>query len=176
MVKKEITFKNPFADEEETGTFYFNLSKADLVELEAESPGGLQAHLQRIIDSNDNGQILATFKKILQKAYGVKSDDGKRLIKNDKVWEEFHSSEAYSELIMEFFTDGDAAAQFVNGLRPNLDKEVARLEAQQADPDRRPNLGEPSESVRVLTQAEVIEMDANELQSGLAAGRFKLPN
>lgn len=170
MVKKEITFKNLFTDEEETGTFYFNLSKADLVELEAESPGGLQAHLQKIIDSQDNGQILDTFKKILKKAYGVRSEDGKRLIKNDEVWEEFHSSEAYSELIMEFFTDGDAAAQFVNGLRPNLDKEVAKLEAQAAKPET----DVPVVTPRILTRSQATEMDGDELQRGLADGSLRI--
>ena len=58
------------------------------------------------------------FKDLVLKSYGVKSDDGRRFIKNEKLREEFEQTEAYSILYMELSTDADAAAAFVNGIIP----------------------------------------------------------
>ena len=52
------------------------------------------------------------------KAYGEKSADGKRFIKNDDIRDGFAQTEAYSELFMELATDANAAASFVNGIVP----------------------------------------------------------
>ena len=117
MLKKTIKYKN-FNDEWEEEDFFFHLSKAELVELEASHEDGLAAAMQRIVDANDNKSIIAEFKKIIMQSYGIKSSDGKRFVKNQTIREAFESSEAYSTLFMELVTDTDAAIEFMNGIIP----------------------------------------------------------
>jgi hypothetical protein len=117
LLKKTITYED-FNDETITEDFFFHLSKAELIELELSHTGGLTAAMQKIIDTDDRGAIVAEFKKIILLAYGKKSADGKRFIKNSQMREEFVSSEAYSTLFMELVTDTDAAVNFMNGIIP----------------------------------------------------------
>jgi hypothetical protein len=117
LLKKTITYED-FNDETITEDFFFHLSKAELIELELSHTGGLTAAMQKIIDTDDRGAIVAEFKKIILLAYGKKSADGKRFIKNGQMREEFVSSEAYSTLFMELVTDTDAAVNFMNGIIP----------------------------------------------------------
>ena len=52
------------------------------------------------------------------KAYGKKSDDGRRFIKTPEISEEFAQTEAYSDLFMLLATNAEEAAKFVNGIVP----------------------------------------------------------
>ena len=74
--------------------------------------------LQKIVDAKDVKSIMNTFKMLILKAYGVKSDDGRRFIKSEEIAKEFEQTEAYSILYMELATDDNAAAEFVNGIMP----------------------------------------------------------
>lgn len=102
--------------------FYFNLSKAELMEMELSETGGLENLIKNIISAQDTPKIIELFKKIILKAYGVKSADGKRFIKTDSngnpLWKEFVETEAYSELFMELSTNAEAAAEFINKIIP----------------------------------------------------------
>ena len=98
--------------------FYFNLTKAEIMEMEMGTTGGMAEMIQRIVAAQDAPAIIKIFKDLILKAYGQKSPDGKRFIKNDEIREEFVSTEAYSQLFMELATDADAAAKFVNGIMP----------------------------------------------------------
>jgi len=104
-----------------TEDFYFNLSKAELAEMELTQDGGLENYLNRIVNSRDTAAIVAVFKELLLKAYGVKSDDGKRFIKSKEISEAFSQTEAYSDLFINLATDSDAATAFVNGIVPKVD-------------------------------------------------------
>lgn len=118
MIKKTITYTD-FNGEQQTEDFYFNLTKAELAEMELSGEGNsLKASLERIVASNDGAKIIAEFKKILEKSYGVRSADGKRFMKSPQAWEEFSSSEAYSVLFMELATDANASAEFIKALVP----------------------------------------------------------
>ena len=75
--------------------------------------------IQRIVEAQDAPSIMKTFKDIILKAYGVKSPDGRRIIKSDALREEFSQTEAYSKLFIELATDADAAAKFINAIVPN---------------------------------------------------------
>lgn len=121
MLTKAITYTD-YDGESRTENFYFNLTKAELAELNLTTDGGLQNLLQRIIDSKNVPEIIKWFKKIILMAYGEKSPDGRRFIKNEKLTEEFVQTEAYSELFIELLNDEKAAADFVNGLLPKMDK------------------------------------------------------
>jgi hypothetical protein len=117
MLKKTITYTD-FNDVVRTEDFYFNLSKADIAEVNLKTEGGLVKHLREIAATN-NGEILVEkFKDLIKWAYGVKSDDGKRFVKTEEVWVEFTQTNAYSELFMELATDAQAASEFMNGIVP----------------------------------------------------------
>ena len=130
MLKKIITYTD-YNGVERTEPFYFNLSKAELMEMELGVTGGMTEMLDKIIAAKDAPSLMKTFKEMIMKAYGVKSDDGKRLIKSEELSIAFTQTEAYSVLFMELITDDKAAADFVNGIIPNeIQAEVATQTAQ----------------------------------------------
>lgn len=117
MLKKTITYTD-YNGAERTEDFYFNLSKAEIMEMEMSTAGGLAELIQKIVASQDAPAIIKIFKDLILKAYGEKSPDGKRFIKSDENTKAFEQTEAYSNLFMELATDADAAAKFVNGIVP----------------------------------------------------------
>lgn len=118
MFKKTIEYTD-FNGEKRKEDFYFNLTKAELLEMQLSASGGLQAYLMRIIETKDMPKLVEIFKEIIKKSYGEKSLDGRHFVKNADVWERFECSPAYSELFMELATDDNAAAEFVNNLLPD---------------------------------------------------------
>ena len=117
MIKKTITYTD-YSGNERTEDFYFNLSKAEVMEMEMSTTGGLAEMIQKIVAAQDSPAIIKIFKELVLKAYGEKSPDGKRFIKSEELSTSFSQTEAYSQLFMELATDADAAAKFVNGILP----------------------------------------------------------
>ena len=106
---------------ERTEDFYFNLTKAEIMEMELSTSGGLAQSIKKIVAAQDAPSIIDTFKKVILKAYGEKSPDGKRFIKNKEISEAFAQTEAYSDLFMELATDADAASNFINAIVPKAE-------------------------------------------------------
>lgn len=117
MLKKTITYTD-YNDVERTEDFYFNLSKAEIAEMELSTEGGFAEMIQRIVNAKDAAAIVDIFKKMILKAYGIKSDDGKRFMKSKEISEAFSQTEAYSQLFIELSTNADAGAAFVKGIMP----------------------------------------------------------
>ena len=117
MLKKTIKYTD-FDGNEQTEDFYFNLTKAELMEMNLSASGGLEKKLQRIINERDVTKIAEIFKDLMLRAYGKKSDDGKRFIKNEEIKAEFAQTEAYSELFMELLGDTSASVAFIKGIVP----------------------------------------------------------
>ena len=117
MLKKTITYVD-YNGTERKEDFYFNLSKAEIMEMEMGTTGGMVEMINRIVAAQDAPAIIDVFKKMMLKAYGEKSADGKRFIKSKELSEAFSQTEAYSQLFMELATDADAASKFVNGIVP----------------------------------------------------------
>lgn len=117
MLKKTITYTD-YNGNDRTEDHYFNLSKAEIMEMELSTTGGLAEMIKRIVAAQDQPAIIKIFKDLILKAYGEKSADGKRFIKSDELAIAFSQTEAYSQLFMELATDADAAAKFVNGIIP----------------------------------------------------------
>lgn len=118
MLKKTMTYSD-YNGVERTEDFYFNLTKAEVMEMELSTAGGLAEMITKIVNAQDAPAIIKVFKDLILKAYGEKSPDGKRFIKSEALSEAFAQTEAYSQLFMELATDADAAAAFVNGIVPN---------------------------------------------------------
>lgn len=96
--------------------FYFNLSRAEIIEYENSELGGISKLLEKIVESEDNVRIMKMFKRFIMMSYGEKSADGRRFIKSDEAALAFTQTEAYSELLMKMFTDVDYASKFINGV------------------------------------------------------------
>jgi hypothetical protein len=115
MLKKTITYTD-FDGNQRTEDFYFNLTKAEVTEMEMSTEGGLSTALKKIVADKDAKRIIETFKDLILRSYGVKSPDGKRFVKNQELRDAFVQTEAYSELFMELATNDNMAAAFVNGI------------------------------------------------------------
>ena len=123
MLKKTITYVD-YNGTERKEDFYFNLSKAEIMEMEMGTTGGMVEMINRIVAAQDAPAIIDVFKKMILRAYGEKSADGKRFIKSKEISEAFSQTEAYSQLLMELATDADAASKFVNGIVPAAEPAV----------------------------------------------------
>ena len=128
MLKKTITYTD-FNGVERTEDFYFNLTKAEIAEMELEVPGGMTTMIERITKTQDTPSLIKVFKELILRSYGKKSDDGRRFIKNKELVEEFKDSEAYSELFMELATNAEAASAFVNGITPKIPEAAKKISA-----------------------------------------------
>lgn len=125
MLKKTITYRD-YNDVERTEDFYFNLTKAEVLEMEMSVSGGLAEMITRIVAAQDQPSIMKIFKDLILKAYGEKSPDGKKFVKSDELSTAFSQTEAYSQLYVELATNADEASKFVNGIIPaDMSKKVA---------------------------------------------------
>lgn len=117
MLKKTIEYTD-YNGLDRKEDFYFNLTQAEIMEMELTTEGGLAETITKIVDAKNISEIIKIFKSLILKAYGEKSLDGKRFIKSEEISTAFSQTEAYSILFMELSTDADAAAKFVNGIIP----------------------------------------------------------
>ena len=117
MLKKTINYVD-YNGVERKEDFYFNLTKAEVTEMELSVDGGLSQMIEQLVNAKDNKQIIALFKEIILKAYGEKSADGRRFIKSKEISEAFSQTEAYSELFVELALHEDEAAKFIKGILP----------------------------------------------------------
>ena len=117
MLKKTIKYTD-FNDVEREEDFYFNLTRAELAEMQLSKEGGLQAWLEKIDKTDNQPELIKIFKNIILKAYGEKSADGKRFIKSEEISEAFAQSAAYDEFFIELISNEAKAAEFINGLMP----------------------------------------------------------
>ena len=126
MLKKTITYTD-YNDRVRTEDFYFNLSKAEIMDMEMSVEGGLTQMINKITAAQDYNALYKFFTNLIRKAYGEKSEDGKRFVKSEDISDSFTQTEAYSVLLEEFTTDSKAAAEFVNAIIPKIDNK--KLEA-----------------------------------------------
>ena len=124
MLKKTITYKD-YNGVERTEDFMFNLTKAEILEMQLTKDGGMDAAIKKIVDAKDAPEIMRVFKDLILKSYGIVSDDGRRFIKSKEISDSFSQTEAFSMLFMELATDTDAASAFVNGIVPAADTKPA---------------------------------------------------
>lgn len=117
MLKKTVKYTD-YNGVDRTEDFYFNLTEAEVTEMELCTDGGMAEMIQRIVAANDTPTLVRIFKDLVLKAYGEKSADGKRFIKSDEISTAFSQTEAYSQIFMELSTNAEKAAEFINGIFP----------------------------------------------------------
>ena len=128
MLTKPITYTD-YNGVERTETFYFNLSQAELIDMQLGGKDGLYSNkLQKMIDNHDGAAIIGTIKELVMKSYGEKTDDGRRFIKSPEISEAFAQTEAYSQLITELLSDDAKASEFILGIMPQALREAAVAE------------------------------------------------
>ena len=128
MLTKQITYTD-YNGVERTEPFYFNLSQAELIDMQLGGKDGLYSDkLQKMIDNHDAAAIVATIKEFVLKSYGEKTDDGKRFIKSPEITEAFMQTEAYSQLITELLSDDAKSSEFILGIMPQALREAAVAE------------------------------------------------
>lgn len=120
MVKREIEYEN-YDGEKIKETFYFNLTKAELQELEFDIPGGFDGLTAKLKKDPSASDIVDAFKIILGKAYGEKLPNGK-IYKNEQNTSAFFASDAYSELFFWLMNNSEEAMNFIEAMLP---REVA---------------------------------------------------
>lgn len=128
MLKKEITYTD-YDGNERTEEFRFNLTEAEVAEMELSAQGGMERMINKIVQTRDSAQLVKLFKEVILKSYGEVSDDGRRFIKSPELSAEFSQTEAYSQLFMELATDSEAATAFVNGIMPKPREEIHKIPA-----------------------------------------------
>lgn len=117
MLAKTFKYVDYFGNAREE-IHYFNLTKTEIVELNFSRTGGLEKVLQNITETKDEVKLMKEFKNIILSSYGVKSDDGRRLMKSPEISKAFEETPMYDQLMQELITDADAAVNFVNAIMP----------------------------------------------------------
>lgn len=117
MLKKTITYTD-YNGVKRTEDFYFNLTQAEITEMEMGTTGGFTEMLQKIIAAKDVPSLVKIMKDLVLRAYGEKSADGRRFIKSEEISKAFSQTEAYSQLFMELALDSEKGSEFVNGIVP----------------------------------------------------------
>lgn len=117
MLKRTMTYTD-YNGEKRTEDFFFNLTKAEIMEMAMSENGGLDAFIERIVSERDQKRIVSMFKQIILMAYGEKDLDGKHFVKSPAISTAFSQTEAYSDLFVELTTDGEKGAAFFNALIP----------------------------------------------------------
>ena len=125
MLVKTIPYID-YNGNDRTEDFYFNLSETEITEMELSIEGGFTDYIQRIVKAKDAPSLIKNFKEIVLKAYGEKSQDGRRFVKSPEISEAFSQTEAFNKLFMELVMDDGAAADFINGIIPDSLREKAK--------------------------------------------------
>ena len=125
MYIKTITYTD-YNGNKRTEKFFFNLSKAEIIEMELSTEGGFAERIQSIIDAQDTPTLIAVFKDLILKSYGEKTADGRRFEKSPELSKAFSETEAFSEMYVELATNAKAATDFINGIVPkDISEEAA---------------------------------------------------
>lgn len=139
MLEKTLNYKD-FNDQDVEGTFYFNLTDAEVTEL------NIREDLKAVGQSGNANRVMDTFKRILKAAYGIRLAGGAKFVKTEQDWDEFVSGRAYSQIFMQLVTDADYATAFIRELIPA--EMAAAVDAQDASKS-------PSEAARAASEANM---------------------
>ena len=125
MLKKTMTTVD-FGGTERTEDYYFNLTRAEIMEMELNTEGGFVQMINRITAAQSQLELAKLFKQILCKSYGVLSPDGRKFVKNEAVLADFMATQAYSDLYYKLASNAEEAAACFEAILPEDMKEEAK--------------------------------------------------
>ena len=133
MINKKITYTD-YEGVERTETFWFHLSRPELMELETSIDGGFSKLIRQIVDSKSTRGVIENIKKILLLSYGEKVDNGRRFAKSEEISKAFSETPAYEILYLQLLEDQDSLSRFINGLVPkDLAEQVSKMSKEEID-------------------------------------------
>lgn len=115
MHKETITY-NDLNGVQRTEDFYFDLSKPEIVKMQASAKGGYDVQLRSIAADLNGAKIMEFFENFITKSYGEKSEDGRRFMKSEEISRSFMETPAYEVLFEKLVTNDKYAADFVNAV------------------------------------------------------------
>lgn len=115
MHKETITY-NDLNGVQRTEDFYFDLSKPEIVKMQASAKGGYDVQLRSIAADMNGAKIMEFFENFITKSYGEKSEDGRRFMKSEEISRSFMETPAYEVLFEKLVTNDKYAADFVNAV------------------------------------------------------------
>lgn len=127
MLAKPITYKDPFTGENVTETFYFNITTAEMLDIEARYNGSIMSAIKRVQNSRNLESIIEIFKYLIGKAYGERPLNTNKFIKSKEATDAFLASDAYSELMFELLEDKEAASEFFTHVFPEKEEIADRF-------------------------------------------------
>ena len=110
MLHKKVTYTN-YNGEVVNEDVYFNLTSMELVKMEAKYEMSVPDKIKEVVEANDFRGIIALFEDLLLTAYGVKSEDGRRFIKDEQATKDFGDSIAYAEIFEQIILNPEAAKE-----------------------------------------------------------------
>ena len=120
MLKQRVKYEG-FDGELIEEDLYFNLTRMDLIELnDRYESKDMAAYMDKIVKEKNIKELYKVLKDIVLMAYGVKSEDGKRFIKNQTVKDEFAESLAFAQLIEDFHETDTAMSDFITGITSQI--------------------------------------------------------
>lgn len=120
MLKQRVKYEG-FDGEIVEEDLYFNLTRMDLIELnDRYESKDMAAYMDKIVKEKNIKELYKVLKDIVLMAYGVKSEDGKRFIKNQTVKDEFAESLAFAQLIEDFHETDTAMSDFITGITSQI--------------------------------------------------------
>ena len=110
MLHKKVNYTN-YNGEVVNEDVYFNLTSVELVRLEAKYGQSIPDKIKEVTEANDYRGIISLFEDLLLTAYGVKSEDGRRFVKDKQATKEFGDSIAYAEIFEQIILNPEAAKE-----------------------------------------------------------------
>lgn len=126
MFKDSITYTD-YDGNERTKDLYFNISKAEFIEIEMMSPGTITVQFEQAMKELDVSSMMKLLKFLIVKSYGVKDVDGNRFVKSQENLDAFLQTEAYTEFLMKLLSDNEYSLKFMKGIMP-IDAEIDEKE------------------------------------------------
>lgn len=116
MIKRTLTFEDPFTEESVTQDYYFHLSKADIIRIMGrDREGDWEKYVQNVVESGDSDTIFNFIEDIIKQSVGKRTPDG-LFVKPRDYAEAFVASEAYGELVIELIQNAKMAEEFFRGV------------------------------------------------------------
>ena len=124
MQKLTVQFEN-FDGETVSEDLYFHLNIKELQAMEKwEVP--LTKRIAKLTKTEDGKEAFELMRDIIEAAYGERSEDGKRFVKNPEVLKNFTEGLAYDEVIIKFIDGSTDLGKFIEGLLPKKVFELAK--------------------------------------------------